>query len=151
VLVGGVAAMAHGALTPMMSIILGNVANAFTNPSDLTSTINRMCIWFCVLGIIAFVTTFFQTWCFIWSGERQANRIRRLFFRAIMRQDIGWFDVHDSTTVTTRVASDVLLIQDAISEQVGTFLQFFSQFLVGIIVGFVYGWQMVQYLQSCSQ
>ncbi len=34
-------------------------------------------------------------------------------------------------------ASDVLLIQDAISEQVGTFLQYFSQFTVGILVGFV--------------
>jgi len=43
-----------------------------------------------------------MTWAI--SCERQTHRIRKQFFRAILRQEIAWFDVHQSGELTTRLA-----------------------------------------------
>lgn len=53
------------------------------------------------------------------AGERQATRIRKRYLKAILRQDIGYFDVETSTgEVVGRMTGDTLLIQDAMSEKV---------------------------------
>jgi len=43
--------------------------------------------------------------CAFWSitAIRQTHRIRLKFFNAILRQDIGWFDVHEAGGLTTRM------------------------------------------------
>lgn len=54
------------------------------------------------------------------SGERQAARIRCLYLKAILRQEIEFFD-NESTTgeVISRMSGGTILIQDAIGEKVG--------------------------------
>ena len=43
--------------------------------------------------------------CAFWSisSIRQTHRIRLKFLDAILRQDIGWFDIHESGGLTTRM------------------------------------------------
>ena len=53
------------------------------------------------------------------AGERQAARIRCLYLKAILRQDVPFFDQETSTgEVIGRMAGDTVLIQDAIGEKV---------------------------------
>lgn len=53
------------------------------------------------------------------TGERQTARIRVLYLKAMLKQDVGYFDVDARTgEVVTSISSDTLLIQDAISEKV---------------------------------
>jgi ATP-binding cassette subfamily B (MDR/TAP) protein 1 len=55
----------------------------------------------------------------MWTGERQSSRIRSKYLRAILRQDVGYFDVGTSTgEVVSRVNVDTLLMQDAVGEKV---------------------------------
>lgn len=64
-------------------------------------------------GAIAEVAAWMQT------GERQAARIRVLYLKSMLKQDISYFDVGARTgEVVSSIASDTLLIQDAISEKV---------------------------------
>lgn len=59
------------------------------------------------------------------TGERQATRIRGLYLKAILRQEIGFFDNETSTgEVIGRMSGDTILIQDAIGEKVR--IEFFS-------------------------
>jgi ABC-type multidrug transport system fused ATPase/permease subunit len=52
-------------------------------------------------------------------GERQAARIRALYLKAILRQDIAFFDMEMSAgQAVERMAGDTFLIQDAIGEKV---------------------------------
>jgi ATP-binding cassette, subfamily B (MDR/TAP), member 1 len=57
--------------------------------------------------------------CWTITGERQAARIRALYLKSILRQDIAFFD-KDMTTgqVVERMSGDTLLVQDAIGEKV---------------------------------
>jgi ABC-type multidrug transport system fused ATPase/permease subunit len=52
------------------------------------------------------------------AGENQARRIRTQYFRAIMRQDVGWFDATSTGELTTRMVADTATIQEGISEKV---------------------------------
>ena len=53
------------------------------------------------------------------TGERQATRIRGLYLRTILRQDIAFFDTETSTgEVIGRMSGDTILIQDAMGEKV---------------------------------
>ena len=53
------------------------------------------------------------------TGERQASRIRSLYLRTILRQEIGFFDKETSTgEIIGRMSGDTFLIQDAMGEKV---------------------------------
>lgn len=68
-----------------------------------------------VVGMSAEVT------CWMVTGERQAARIRRLYLKAILRQDVTFFDLQTNTgEVVARMSGDTIVIQDATGEQVHT-------------------------------
>lgn len=55
------------------------------------------------------------------TGERQATRIRGLYLRTILRQDIAFFDTETTTgEVIGRMSGDTILIQEAMGEKVRT-------------------------------
>lgn len=57
--------------------------------------------------------------CWMVSGERQATRIRGLYLKTILRQDIAFFDTETTTgEVIGRMSGDTILIQDATGEKV---------------------------------
>jgi len=57
------------------------------------------------------------------TGERQAARIRSLYLKTILNQDITFFDTETNTgEVIGRMSGDTFLIQDAMGEKVFMFL-----------------------------
>lgn len=58
------------------------------------------------------------------TGERQAARIRALYLKTILRQDVAFFDMEtNSGEVIGRMASDTVLIQNAMGEKVRVLVQ----------------------------
>ena len=58
--------------------------------------------------------------CWIQSGERQASRLRALYLAAILKQEVAFFDqAASSGEIVSAVTTDVVLVQEAISEKVG--------------------------------
>ena len=45
-----------------------------------------------------------QTVCWQVSSFRQCQRIRTELFRSILKQEIGWFDTHESGELNTRLS-----------------------------------------------
>ena len=56
---------------------------------------------------------FCQTVCFDVAGETLTARLRSLSFKAMLRQEIGWYDEERNSTgaLTTRLASDAGQVQ----------------------------------------
>ena len=53
------------------------------------------------------------------TGERQATRIRSLYLKSVLRQEIAFFDVEMTTgQIVSRMSGDTVLVQDAIGEKV---------------------------------
>ena len=70
---------------------------------DIQDDIHIAAVRFSIVGAGAWVTMYLYVMLLIWSAERQTRRMREAFFRAIMRQEIGWFDTSDPGELATRL------------------------------------------------
>lgn len=53
------------------------------------------------------------------TGERQSSRIRNMYLKTILRQEIAFFDMETNTgEVIERMSGDTVFIQDAMGEKV---------------------------------
>ncbi|XP_061354694.1 ABC transporter B family member 11-like isoform X1 [Gastrolobium bilobum] len=88
--------------------------------------------------------------CWMITGERQAARIRGLYLQTILRQDVSFFDKETNTgEVVGRMSGDTVLIQDAMGEKVGQFIQLIATFFGGFVIAFFRGWLLTVVMLSC--
>ncbi|KAF5197502.1 Zinc induced facilitator-like, partial [Thalictrum thalictroides] len=84
------------------------------------------------------------------TGERQAARIRGMYLKSILKQDIAFFDTKTTTEdVIGRMSQDTILIQDAKGEKVGNTIQLFSTFYYCFMIAIFKGWLLALVLVSC--
>lgn len=143
-LLGALGAVANGAALPFMTVLFGNLIDAFggaLSVHDVVSRVSMVSLDFVYLAMASAVASFVQVTCWMITGERQAARIRNLYLKTILRQEIAFFDKYTSTgEVVGRMSGDTVLIQDAMGEKVGKFVQLLVTFFGGFIVAFAQGW-----------
>lgn len=141
-----VAAIIHGALLPLWTILFGDVIDSFVNPeisqAEIVSEIGGVAKWFLVIALAAFISSFVQVKFLVTVASATSIRIRKLYFRSLMRQDFEFYDGENSGELTARVASDVDLIQAGIGDKIGSAFQFMSTAVVAMIVAFIYTWKL---------
>ncbi|XP_039128461.1 ABC transporter B family member 11-like isoform X2 [Dioscorea cayenensis subsp. rotundata] len=141
---GTIGAVANGISMPLMTILFGDMIQSFggtTDIHDVVHEVSKVSLKFVYLAIGAGVASFLQVTCWMATGERQSARIRNLYLKTILRQEIGFFDKETNTgEVVGRMSGDTVLIQDALGEKVGKFIQLTSTFFGGFIIAFIKGW-----------
>ncbi|KAK7259123.1 hypothetical protein RIF29_24721 [Crotalaria pallida] len=152
-IVGSIGAFGNGLGMPIMTLLLGQVINNFgsnqSSNSNVVDDVSKICLKYVYLGIGTGVASFLQVACWMATGERQAARIRGLYLKTILRQDISFFDKDTQTgEVIGRMSGDTVLIQDAMGEKVGKFLQLMAAFIGGFVIAFVKGWLLTVVLLS---
>ncbi|KAJ7566760.1 hypothetical protein O6H91_02G117200 [Diphasiastrum complanatum] len=145
--VGTIAAIVNGITLPTMQLIQSRLINNFGSlqgdPAQLSDKVTKDATYFVYIALIMFVSSYLEVSCWMRAGERQAARIRVKYLRAILRQNVGFFDSEISTAeVVTHVSADTLLVQDAISEKVGNFIKHMTLFVGGYLVGFLQVWKL---------
>ncbi|PKA54719.1 ABC transporter B family member 4 [Apostasia shenzhenica] len=101
------------------------------------------------LAIGAGVASFFQVSCWVVTGKRQSARIRSLYLKALLKQEIAFFDTEtDAGEVVQRMSGDIILIQEAMGEQVGKFINLICTFFIAFAVAFVKGWLLTLIMVS---
>ncbi|VAH62844.1 unnamed protein product [Triticum turgidum subsp. durum] len=151
-LVGTLAALANGVSQPLMTVIFGDMIDAFGGATgdNVLHRVNKAVLNFVYLGIGTAVVSFLQVACWTITGERQATRVRSLYLKSVLRQDISFFDVEMTTgLIVSRMSGDTVLVQDAIGEKVGKFLQLVATFIGGFVVAFVKGWLLSLVMLAC--
>ncbi|XP_012084222.1 ABC transporter B family member 4 isoform X2 [Jatropha curcas] len=151
--VGTLAAAANGICMPLMTVIYGDTVNAFgensVNANLLVHEVSKVSLKFVFLALGAGAAGFLQVTCWMVTGERQAARIRSLYLKTILRQEIGFFDRETNTgEIIGRMSGDTVLIQDAMGEKVGKFQQLIVTFISGFIIAFFKGWKLTLVMLS---
>uniref|UniRef100_I1PXM6 MDR-like ABC transporter n=1 Tax=Oryza glaberrima TaxID=4538 RepID=I1PXM6_ORYGL len=150
-LVGTIASLASGMSQVIMTIIFGQMVDAFgkSSPGNILHQVNKAVLYFVYLGIGSGIVCFLQVSCWSVTGERQATRIRSLYLKTILRQDMAFFDKEMTTgQVISSISTDTTLIQGAIGEKVGKFLQLVTTFLGGFVLAFLKGWLLTLVMLS---
>ncbi|KAF0709170.1 hypothetical protein As57867_006050, partial [Aphanomyces stellatus] len=109
--VGTLGAMIAGVGQPVQITFFGDIINAFNptgegkvDPDVFQKNINHVVYQFIVLASVLLVGGFLQIACWSISASRQAKRLRHAYASAILRQEVGWFDVNEPMQLATRVA-----------------------------------------------
>nr|CAB3447576.1 unnamed protein product [Digitaria exilis]CAB3479591.1 unnamed protein product [Digitaria exilis] len=145
--VGSLGACAHGASVPVFFIFFGKLINiiglAYLFPTTVSDRVAKYSLDFVYLGIVILFSSWTEVACWMHTGERQAAKMRLAYLRAMLDQDIAVFDTEASTgEVINAITSDILVVQDAISEKVGNFMHYISRFVAGFAIGFSQVWQI---------
>ncbi|CAA0832375.1 ABC transporter B family member 9 [Striga hermonthica] len=143
--VGSISAAANGVAQPLMTLFFGELINSFggQDRSRVVHEVSKVSLKLVYLGLGAGFASLLQVLCWTVTGERQSARIRELYLRTILRQDIEFFDTQTTTgEVIGRMSGDTVLIQEAMGEKVGKFIQNMSTFFGGFLLAFVKGWRL---------
>ncbi len=65
------------------------------------------------------------------AGERMAAHMRKDMFKAILAQDVAWFDKHRTGDIVTRLSNDTVLIQKAVTTNIAAGLRSISMVIGG--------------------
>ncbi|KAJ2718505.1 hypothetical protein GGI07_005726 [Coemansia sp. Benny D115] len=152
--IGTVCACGAGVAMPLMTIIFADLTGKFLGFNEINDMSNqaardyldsetrRYCWYFLALGLSMWVVSGIQKLTWSISSERIGKRIREMFYTAILRQDVGWFDALSTGELTTRISGDVNLIQEGTGEKFSYVVQYTTTFITGIIIAFSKGWRL---------
>ncbi|KAK9369300.1 P-loop containing nucleoside triphosphate hydrolase protein [Lipomyces kononenkoae] len=106
------------------------------DPNQFISDISMLALYLALIGLAVSILTFIKSYIFIDRAEVLAARIREQYLAATLRQNIGYFDKLGSGEITTRIASDTVLVQDAMSEKVSYVISHGTTFLAAVVVAY---------------
>eukprot|EP00897_Mesotaenium_endlicherianum_P008509 jgi/Mesen1/7687/ME000405S06976 len=113
---GSIGAVVHGAALPVFFLFFGKLVNSFG--SDDVPGVKKYAVYFVYLGLVVMGAGWVEVACWMQTGERQSARIRARYLRAMLKQEVAFFDTQASSgAIVSRVSNDAFLIQDAISEK----------------------------------
>ena len=115
ILIGCIAGIVNGGTNPLFAIILSNVLDVFSKCSidEQREGIIFYSLSFVGIGVVAFLSNWTYSIMFATSGENMTKRIRSKCFKAMLSQDLAWFDKDENNvgTLTTRLATEAAYVQ----------------------------------------
>ncbi|XP_034710603.1 ABC transporter B family member 2-like [Vitis riparia] len=145
--VGSVGACIHGASVPVFFIFFGKLIDiiglAYLFPAAASHKVAKYSLDFVYLSLVILFSSWAEVACWMHTGERQAAKMRMAYVRSMLNQDISLFDTEATTgEVISAITSDIIVVQDALSEKVGNFMHYISRFIAGFAIGFIRVWQI---------
>ncbi|XP_063686131.1 ATP-dependent translocase ABCB1-like [Bolinopsis microptera] len=138
---------------PSIMIVFGKMIDDLVGSDKQTVQGSQMALFAYIyigMGFLNILAGYLSTTLMLLSAERQSSKARNEYFRAIMRQEIGWFDETSSGELTTRLTSDINKLKDGMSDKVSMAVQWITAFLAGFIIAFFYEWRLSLVIMSTS-
>ena len=112
-IVGSIAAVINGGIVPGQLSLCGELAGTFieygtnaTAANEKFDIVDKMSLFaqiYTYLALGGWISGYIQCACWSLAAIRQSHRIRIKFQQSIMRQNIGWFDVHETGGLTSQL------------------------------------------------
>lgn len=131
---------------PILALVFGDMLVVFydSDTDEVRKKALSYSFIFYGLGLATGFFDFLQKWIYEIVGERITTRLRRDSFRAMLRQDITWFEHEDNDigTLATRLSTDVKLVRLVAGQSVAATIESMSALTTGIIIALIYSWEM---------
>ncbi|PVF95031.1 putative Leptomycin B resistance protein pmd1 [Serendipita vermifera] len=147
-----VAAIAVGMVYPSFGIVYGHAIEAFQSTGhELRVKGDRAALWFFLIAIASTICINIQNTMFMRTAGDLAWRIRQLSFRAILRQDIAFFDEerHSTGSLTSGLSQNPEKITGLAGVTLGAIVQAITTVIGGSIIGLCYGWKLALVGMAC--
>ncbi|RYF02874.1 MAG: hypothetical protein EOO77_31930, partial [Oxalobacteraceae bacterium] len=96
--------------------------------------IEEYALYFFLLGIGTFIASFCEVALAMYSAERQGQRMRLSYMKAILRQDMEWYDTNNPGEAATRMAEDTVVVLGGIGEKLTNTIHYAVTFITGMLL-----------------
>ncbi|THH26451.1 hypothetical protein EUX98_g7736 [Antrodiella citrinella] len=145
-LLGLTAAIMTGAIWPAFGIVYGK---GVTSLGDLDGHQrrhdgDRSALWLFIIALISLVTIAVQNYLFGASAAELTTKLKSLSFRAILRQDVEYFDVDENSTgqLTSGLSENPQKVNGLAGITLGAIVQGLSTIVTGAIIGTIFAWRL---------
>jgi hypothetical protein len=103
-------AAAVGSVFPLFTIIFGKLLDSLNDPtqardpSKQAATIRSLCVYFMILAVFSSFCSVIETWAPVYVTEHVLAKVRHEFMKALLRQDMEWFDTNRGGEATSSLA-----------------------------------------------
>ncbi|KAJ3989819.1 P-loop containing nucleoside triphosphate hydrolase protein [Lentinula detonsa] len=144
-LFGGFCAILTGLVFPAYGIVYAKGINGFAEQGHAERVAgDRNALWFFLIAIISCFTIGVQNYNFSASAANLTAKLRILSFRAILRQDIEFFDRDENNTgaLTAELSDNPQKVNGLAGVTLGAIVQSASTLIGGTIVGLIFAWKL---------
>ena len=144
--IGSFASMIKGFIMPGIAVFFSKMIATWYNP-DTKELMDEALLWSIGLyagGFLSLICESTQKGLFELVGERLTTRLRSDLFRAMLRQDITWFENEDNDVakLSSRLSSDVKLVRLVTGQALASTIETCSCLAAGLVISFIASWQM---------
>jgi len=141
--VGTIGALITGASIPFFNVLFGKMLDALnSDPTSFSERISIIALNFVYVAIANLFSGLAQVACWSTTGERQTQKLRERYVKAILKQEIGWFDSSNPSQLSSKLADLTGKLQDGLGRKVGDLMQYFAQFFAAFFVGIYLCWRL---------
>eukprot|EP00268_Persea_americana_P039715 TRINITY_DN3933_c0_g1_i6.p1 TRINITY_DN3933_c0_g1~~TRINITY_DN3933_c0_g1_i6.p1 ORF type:complete len:1407 (+),score=282.57 TRINITY_DN3933_c0_g1_i6:281-4501(+) len=145
-LLGSIGAATFGSFNPLLAYVLALIVEAYYRSSGhhLRREVDKWCLIIACMGIVTVVANFLQHFYFGIMGEKMTERVRRMMFSAMLRNEVGWFDEEENSadTLSMRLANDATFVRAAFSNRLSIFIQDTAAVIVALLIGMLLEWRL---------
>ncbi|KAF3433764.1 hypothetical protein FNV43_RR24867 [Rhamnella rubrinervis] len=142
---GSIGAAIFGSFNPLLAYVISLVVIAYYREHDhLPREVDKWCLIIAGMGIVTVVANFLQHFYFGIMGEKMTERVRRMMFSAMLRNEVGWFDEEENSadTLSMRLANDATFVRAAFSNRLSIFIQDSAAVIVAVLIGMWLQWRL---------
>ncbi|TWU75636.1 hypothetical protein ED733_007028 [Metarhizium rileyi] len=144
---GTIFACGAGVPFPLMGILFGQVLDNLNSAScdagssgdagNVQTEVNKKVLTLVYIAIANFIVIYLYIVSWGIFSRRLEARIRDRYFQTLLRQDATFYDKRQAGEITSRLNSDIQIIQAGTSEKVGICIAVSSFFISSYVVAFV--------------
>lgn len=135
-----------GCIFPTFALIFASIISILYEPDQIDKGpfqgSNLYAFIFVVIGTCALFSFTAQIYFFEKAGAGMTRRLRAMAFKALVRQEIGFFDEdgHTLGALTTRLATDTTKVGELVTKTWGDVLQMSVSMITGLTIAFANSW-----------
>ncbi|PON75315.1 ABC transporter [Parasponia andersonii] len=143
---GSIGAAIFGSFNPLLAYVIALIVTAYYRAHEghhLRQEVDKWCLIIACMGIVTVVANFLQHFYFGIMGEKMTERVRRMMFSAMLRNEVGWFDEEENSadTLSMRLANDATFVRAAFSNRLSIFIQDSAAVIVAVLIGMLLQWR----------
>ncbi|KAM1012290.1 hypothetical protein ACFX13_043169 [Malus domestica] len=145
-ILGSLGAVLAGMEAPLFALGITHVLTAFYAPSgsQIKHDVDRIALIFVGLAALTVPIYLLQHYFYTLMGERLTTRIRLLMFKAILSNEVGWFDLDENNTgaLTSTLAANATLVRSALADRLSTIVQNLALAVTAFAIAFTLSWRI---------
>ncbi|XP_062979770.1 ATP-dependent translocase ABCB1-like [Elgaria multicarinata webbii] len=153
IVIGVIAAAIASGVTPTFAVLTAKIVGAFEEEDHVKRSRNTtmFSLLYLLLGVINLISFIIQGFMFAKSGETLTMRLRSLSFKALLQQEIGWFDDHNNGTgvLLTRLATDTSHVKGATGSRLALLTMTTFTAVAAVVIAFAHNWQLTLLILAC--